>query len=285
MAKLNRYLTLLSIPVLTLLLFSACDLEQEVDLKLPEYEPQIIVECYLQPGQPFTLSLLRSVGYLDPVEVDYVKNATVTISYGGQTEELSMFALPLSIAGPAFETQSPVFGDTLFFYASINTVPADYEVDFKLEITGPDGEKLSAITKVLAPVEIDTLEYKFNDDTLAFVLTKFPDDPEQDNFYRRVLHEGSIENEAEQDFTIDDDIANGQQITFGTGFDYEIGDTIISTIFHITEDYYDFRETSEAAFTANLSPFGQPARISTNIQGGIGIFTGITFDRKQIIIE
>jgi hypothetical protein len=271
--------------LLPLVLLTACDLEQEVDLKLPEYEPQIVVECYLQPGQPYAVSLLRSVSYFDPVQVNYVKGAEVTIIHNGRTERLQLIGFPLSLAGPGLEVQSPVFGDSLFFYFSAQLVPAEYDTDFRLEITGPDGEKLTAVTRILRPVRIDTLEYKFNDDSLAFLLTKFQDNPDEKNWYRRVLQEGSIDNDPQQDFNINDEISNGQQITFGTAFDYEKGDTLIATIYHITEDYYLFRETIEAAFTANLSPFGQPARIASNIEGGIGIFTGLSFDRREVIIR
>jgi len=34
------------------LLLTACGLQQTVDLDLPEYEPEVVVECYLEPGQP-----------------------------------------------------------------------------------------------------------------------------------------------------------------------------------------------------------------------------------------
>lgn len=271
--------------LLPLLLLTACNLEQEVDLKLPAYEPQIVVECYLRPGQPFILSLLRSVSYFAPVQVNYVKNAEVTITHNGKTERLQLIGIPLSFAGTEFALQSPILGDSLFFYASTELVPAEYDTEFLLEVTGANGEKLSAVTRILRPVPIDTLEYKFNDDSLAFLLTKFQDNPDEKNWYRRVLHKSSINNDAEQDFTINDDISNGQQITFGTAYEYEEGDTLIATLYHITEDYYRFRETIEAAFTANLSPFGQPAGIASNIQGGIGIFTGLSFDRREVVIE
>jgi hypothetical protein len=271
--------------ILPLTLMTACNLEQEVDLKLPEYTPQIVVECYLQPGQPYALSLLKSVSYFDPVQVSFVKGAEVKIIHNGRTERLQQVGFPLVLAGPGFEVQRPIFGDSLFFYFSAQLVPEEYNTDFRLEITGPNGEQLTAVTQILPPVRIDTLEYKFNDDSLAFLLTKFQDNPNTQDWYRRVLQKGSLDNDAEQDFTINDEIANGQQITFGTAFDYERGDTLIATLFHITKDYYYFRETIEAAFTANLSPFGQPARIASNIQGGMGIFTGLTFDRKEVIIR
>lgn len=271
--------------LLPLVLLPACDLEREVDLKLPDYTPQVVVECYLQPGQPYALTLLRSVSYFDPVRIDYVKDAVVKIHHRGRTERLDMVGFPITLAGPGFEVQRPIFGDSLFFYLSAQLVQAEYDTDFELEITTPDGKQLSAKTRILRPVSIDTLEYKFNDDSLAFLLTKFQDNPNEKNWYRRVLQKGTTRDEPDQDFTINDEISNGQQITFGTAYNYKRGDTLISTLYHITKEYYDFRETIDAAFTANLSPFGQPASIASNIQGGIGIFTGITFDRKQIIIR
>ena len=63
------------------------------------------------------------------------------------------------------------------------------------------------------------------------------------------------------------------------------GDTIISTLFHIDKAYYDFRESVQNAINSNGNPFGQPGVLKSNIEGGLGIFTGLTFDRKTLIIE
>lgn len=264
---------------------ASCDLEKEVDLDLPIYESEMAVECYLRPGQPYLLSIIESVPYYDNIRIRYINDATVTIRHKGEVIPLNLVSVAIPDTLEDLANISTIIGDTIYTYAALQPVPESYFQDFTLEITRPNGDNLTATTQILPPVQIDTMEYRFNDDEKAFVLTRMQDDPARANFYRVVLQKGDLQDNPDQDFIVDDDVTNGEEFTFGTGFDYEKGDTLIRTIYHITEDYYDYLITRDAAVGANFSPFGQPATIKSNISGGLGIFTGITFDRKTLIIE
>ena len=92
-----KYLSYL-IAILFIAAVAACgSLEKEIDLNLPEYEPQYVVECYLEPGQPFSLLLTRSAPYFEPfpsdlegfVETLLVDSAEVLINYQGKTHLLT----------------------------------------------------------------------------------------------------------------------------------------------------------------------------------------------------
>ena len=271
---------------LILSLTSCGDLNRPIDIDLPVFESEVVVECYLQPGQPYLLSLTESVSYFEAAQLIYVKDATVEITHGNEKILLEPVTLPLPEGVEQLEILRPLIGDSLFFYTSFATVPENYDTEFFLNITTTEGEKISAMTFIPAPVPIDTIEWKFDeDDSLAFTLTRFQDDPNNQNFYRRTLHFQSLDNEPDQDFSVDDRIFNGEMAVFGSGFDYAREDTLIFSLYHITQDYYDFLETKEAAITANLSPFAQPAVVQSNIQGGIGIFTGFTLYREEVVIK
>src|SRR5688572_10897703 len=71
--------TLLVLLTLGGLLWS-CDLEQEIEVPLPTLPPQMVVECYLEDGQPFRLALSESSGYFDEPQAVIVSGATVTIT-------------------------------------------------------------------------------------------------------------------------------------------------------------------------------------------------------------
>ncbi|MEZ4777189.1 MAG: DUF4249 domain-containing protein [Bacteroidia bacterium] len=279
-----RKLTLYTL-VLLAAVVAACDMQKEVDLKLPEYESQMAVECYLQPGQPYILSLIESVPYYDNIRIKYVTDATVTIAHNGKTITLNRFGVAVPDSLDELGVLKPIIGDTIYTYVAFDVVPENYYQDFTLEITRANGDKLFATTQILPPVKIDTMTYKYNDDQKAFVLTKFQDDPDRANFYRVVLQRHNLNDNPDQDFFVNDEITNGEEFSFGTAFEYEKGDTLIRTVYHITEDYYRYLETSSAATDANYNPFGQPATIKSNISGGLGIFTGITFDRRWLYIE
>src|SRR6478609_8996865 len=70
------------------LLFQSCNMQKDVDLKLPPYENQMLVECYLAPGKPFRLSILESVSYLANPFPPTVDSAFVTITHNGIVDTL-----------------------------------------------------------------------------------------------------------------------------------------------------------------------------------------------------
>jgi hypothetical protein len=168
-------------------------------------------------------------------------------------------------------------------------VPQDTEHDFTLNISMPDGREITGRTRILPVVNIDSVIIEFSEevDTLARALMYFTDDISEENYYRRMLHTGSLDTIADIDFAVLDDVVeeNGR-VVFGTGFDFVEGDTIINSLFHIDREYYDFLESIAFSLDANGNPFGQPAAINSNVLGdGIGVFTGLSVHREMTIVK
>lgn len=260
------------------MIFSNCNLEKEVDLELPTYENQLVVECYLEIGQPFVAVISESVDFFADPGLPLISGATVTISHQGEVYTLDegIFADPT--------------GDKFYNYGSSSICPANFEEDFTISVSDGNGRVASATTQILKPILIDTLETVWmpDDTTKALVFTRFQDPPEKENFYRRMFQSGGTfgEGRDEQDFTTTDNFATtDNEIVYGTGFDFMKGDTVISTLFHIDQAYYDFQESVQSAINSNGNPFGQPSVIKSNIEGGIGIFTALSYDQKILIIE
>ncbi|MCB0568666.1 MAG: DUF4249 domain-containing protein [Phaeodactylibacter sp.] len=267
-----------------LLELAACNLEREVDITLPEYESRYVVECYLEPGQPISLLLSRSAAYFEPfpqLNEDFlgkilVDSAKVAIIYNG-------VEIPLEnrlIINPL--TQK------VYNYYSSAHIPYDTINPFELSIATKDGLSIHAATRLLPVVPIDSLVVQFAEgDTLARLLTYITDNTTRPDYYRRMLHEGSLDSIPVQDFATDDRLAEGT-IVYGTRFNYEEGDTLIATIFHIDKAYHDFLESLVDATGANGNPFAQPSPIISNLEGtanAIGIFTGLTYDRKTVAVS
>lgn len=268
------------------LLAAGCNLEQEVDISLPEYERRPVVEAYLEPGKPYRILITQSDEYFAafPGLEDFpggilLDSASVTISHRGAAVELRNEL-----------TFDPTVGK-LFNYVAEELVPEHTGELFELSIEYPNGDFTRAETELLPRVSIDSVVVEFPDteqDTFARVLTYFTDDPSVSNFYRRMLHFSSLDSIPEQDFVADDQIVEDSIVLFGTGFDYAEGDTIINTLYHISEDYATFLQSLEAAVSSNGNPFGQPSPIISNLEGSanaIGIFTGLIYDRRRTIIE
>lgn len=258
-------------------LFIHCDLEKEVDLEFPEYQNQMVVECYLEVGKPYTVVLSESVDFFASPNLPIIENAIVEISHRGETVRLEEGISIDPETGKAFN------------YFSDKICPPNLNEDFILNITDSLGRSITATTQILKTIPIDTLETIWRaEDSMALVFTRFFDPPNEDNYYRRIFQSGGTlgQGRDKQDFTTSDNFADADnQIVYGTGYNFIKGDTIISTIFHIDRAFYDFQESVQSAVANNGNPFGQPGVIRSNIEGGIGIFTGLSYDRDTLIID
>lgn len=280
----NRFITYSFLFFAFAIALVSCNLEKEIEIDLPDYESRYVVECYLEPGQPFSLLLTRTASYFDPFPTSnsdfldqiLVDDAEVTILHNGQTYTLQNGLFFNPISRKAYNYLAPDF------------IPADYDHDFELSILTPDGKTITATTRILKPVPIDSIVVEFaNNDTLARVLTYFKDIPNERNYYRRMFHEHSLDSIPLQDFATDDGIVDNN-IVFGSAYDFAVGDTVFNTIFHIDRSYYDFFNSVQTAASSNGNPFGQPSPIISNLKGtanAIGIFTGLTYDRVMTIVE
>ncbi len=265
--------------------FGACNLEKEIDLVLPEYDSQPVVECYVEPGKPFRLLLTRSYSFFDPFGLDstflsrtLIEGAFVTIAYADRVDTL---ANTLSIDFPPLK---------VFNYVGKHVAPETPGVEYRLRIVLPDGKEIEGRTVMLPKVLIDSIRVEWNSerDTLARILTYITDDPTTENFYRRLLNYSTLDSLPDQDFLATDRIAQTEVIAFGTAYELRQGDTVFNTIFHIPRDYYDYLESVQLAVFGNQNPFAQPARIKSNVSGSanpMGIFTCLVYDRDTTIIR
>jgi hypothetical protein len=271
--------------LVVMFLLSACgDLQQEVEINLPDYESRPVLECYLEPNEPFRLLITKSAPYFDPFPDLTADFFTELLEDSAEVEILhNGISYPLE-NGLRFD---PLTGK-LYNYYNPTDVPFDTINPFELMVTLQDGSTITAITKLLPVVPIDSIVVEVAEgDTLARALTYFTDPPGEANFYRRTFHESTLDSLPVQDFSVDDRIIE-DVVVFGTGFDYAPGDTIISTIFHIDEAYYNFLESLNAAVAGNGNPFAQPSPVASRFEGtanAIGIFTCLSYDRKEVIIE
>ena len=278
-------------PILFLIsILGACNLTQDVEIDLPDYDRQPVLECYLEPGQPYQLLLTRSYDFFAPFDTSdgqFLENvletgATVTINHDGKSITLNegLFFNPFTFK--------------VFNYGTTEIIPEDFDNEFELEITLADGETITGKTTIPVKVPIDSVVIEFESelatDTMARALTYFTDpDPNIENRFRRQFHWNSlIDSMPQQDFLATDQFADNGRIVFGTGFDYPVGDTIWNTVFNMNRDYADFYESVVISIQSNGNPFGQPASIDSNLGGtanALGIFTGLSYSREMTIIK
>ncbi len=272
----HSYTLLLSVAMLLVSL--GCNLEKEVQIELPDYERELVVECYLEVGKPFRLLVTESIGFFEDVDTPIVTGAKVVISHDGIHDTL--------MAGGYFEP----LGFKVFNFGSTKIVPQDYDTEYELLLTHPDGRVVVGKAKVMKPVEMGSLRLSYNADSMASLTMSWPDYAGEPNYYRLSLHKGTVFNgdldnsPLEFDFTLDDRIGDGQNFTIGTLFDFKSGDTLISTVYHISEGYWRYINSLSDAASSNGNPFAQPGVIHSTVSGGLGVFTGYDYDRDTIIV-
>lgn len=260
--------------LLLLLLVASCDMERDAEIELPYYEPQLVIECYLIPGKPFTATVLESSSYFDSPAVPLVPDAKVFITNPAGTRIELKYKPTLTEGENSY---------THFSALKMKGKPGDR---YAIEVTDGKGRRVTGFTTVLPVVPIQEVSWKFNDKEKAYLLTTFQDNPSIKNYYRYMTHRNAVEgNSRNRDFAASDDLTNGEKTSYGSGYDYERSDTLIVSLYHIEKQYYDFLNSTEDAKNANGNPFSQPSRVVSSVEGGIGIFTNLVFDRKKVIIQ
>ncbi|MCP2043774.1 DUF4249 domain-containing protein [Pontibacter sp. HSC-36F09] len=269
--KTRRTIYTLLMPLL--LLLASCDLEQEVEVKLPPHESQLVVECYLEPGKTLRAVVLESVSYFNDPELPLVPDAEVFITHKGRTIKLPFSPVQNKETGKYFTHRHSEI---------LNLQPGDVVT---LEVKDSKGRHVTGTTTIMGQVPIEAVEWKFNEKNKAYLLTSYQDDPNTENFYRYMVNRDSLSNSSQRDFISSDRLTNGQRVSYGSGYEYEEGDTLVVSLFHIEQQYYDFLGSVSDARNANGNPFAQPSRIVSSVKGGIGIFTNLSYNRKTVVIE
>jgi hypothetical protein len=170
--------------------------------------------------------------------------------------------------------------------------------DFVLEIWDMNGDRYAtARTRLIPSVSISTFSTTFNADTVAYCTIGCQDNLTTADYYRITLHKASlfkkddasifkyIANKPYVDELIyDAPLFEGKEVLQSSDYNFFRTDTIIGTVYHINKAYYDYLQTSRTAIESNFNPFVEPTTVISNIEGGNGIFTFLSYDRDTLYI-
>ncbi|WP_345164030.1 DUF4249 domain-containing protein [Nibribacter koreensis] len=259
---------------------AACDMEQEIEVKLPVLPTQLVVECYLEEGKPIRLALSESAGYFEGAQPVIIHNATVTITKNGSQ------VIPLR-----FSVDVDNENEKITNYSSRHVIQSQPGDVYTLTITDPTGRRVTGSTTVLPPAPLDSVGYKFNDKPKesqeAYLYIRWQDDPSRENFYRLLTHKNDSTGgvDSEMDAEINDRLRNGQKIIYTTTYRFDRGDTLNIKLFHLDRPYYEFISSVEDARRSNGNPFAQPVTIKSTVAGGYGVFTHLNYNTRELIIK
>lgn len=258
-------------------IFTGCDLEKEIQIDLPDFENGYVVESYLSPDNDFGLLLTKSYGFFEVfdsnlLDPDHLMDILVQ-GADGYIEVNGKRHLLVNKIKVAPEVRA------IFNYTLSKKVRFKENDQIALVLKLPTGEQVTASTRIPVKRPLDSMRLVINEDKEAREISFLYTDTVVTEYFRRQLlriRDGRMK--AIQDYIIDNETAKGGKLAFGSGFEFVVGDTIISRVIHIDKEYFDFFQSVTGSVSANSNPFGQPGNIESNIRGSnhvIGIFTGI----------
>jgi hypothetical protein len=266
----------------TLLLATSC--EKNITVDLPQAESQIVVEGYVITGEKPRVNITRSAPYFSPIDSSSLASylvhfALVTVSDGTTTDTLD-------------EQYDPSFPNPIVYKA--RTMIGENGKDYFLKVV-VDGKTLTAVTQVPYPVPLDSVWFKVdgNKDSLGYAWAHLTDPDTLGNAYRWFAKRMGKDDDyiPPQGSVFDDKFINGKSFDFGynrgalpnsDAIDdnnderghFKRGDTIAVKFCTIDRAHFLFWRSVETQTSNNGNPFGSPAPIEGNIEGGLGIWGG-----------
>ncbi len=276
-------------------LLAGCkSLQNDVNVSLPYYANQLVVEAYLQDGVVPRLTVTESVPYLDDGQAAAAGSVVLPLPNGLKVQIPADVTVTLTLPGgrPVPLRFSPGLDETTGkYYTHIGTSRLTIQAGQQFGLDAQDKRGRHVTGTAIAPtlIRIDSTKYKFNDltgdDKRAYFLTKWTDPAATTDYYRLMLHKGKPANNSETDNDISDRLFNGLPYSQVTRYRFRPGDTVTATLYHVDSLYYNFRQSTRDARNANGNPFAQPAGIRSTVQGGLGVFTVLVSDKRTVILK
>lgn len=262
----------------TVLLTLGCT--RDLDIRLPDAEPQLVVEGSIETGMPPVVLLTRSSGFyedfiLDSVGRYFVSGARITAFDG--TDSVLFTELTLDTGG----VRIPVYVGL----GMVGQVDRTYTLRVEAE-----GRLLQAVTTIPQPMPLDSLWWEPipDSDTLIRLICRFSDPPGTKNYVRYFTRQNSGPFLPGLNSVFEDDLINGQTFDFplDRGIDrnnpdsfenfglFYRGDTITVKWCAIDAATFEFWRTLEFELGGQGSPFAAPVIVKSNVSGGLGIWSG-----------
>ena len=271
-------------------IFGLISCEKDINFKLDESAPVLVVNGEIEQGLPPRIVLNKSFGYFSELNANllinsFVRNAEVTISNGTLTHRLKEYEVPLFP------------GVNLYYYgidsSSLSTAfVGELNTSYFLQIRA-EGKEYTSTTSIpdldWIPDSVYFKPIPENTDTLARVMFVKATEPAGLGNYLRYFTKinsqpfyppfNSVFSDQLIDgttYTVQADVGLDRTQPFNPGQTFlSKGDTISLKFCNIDRNTYKFWNTWEFASQSLGNPFAQPAKVIGNISNGaLGSFCG-----------
>jgi hypothetical protein len=267
-----------------------------VQIDIPGYKEQLVVDGRIETGQPAIVLLSKSSNVYSSTNYEsylnsFVDDAVVVLSNGTQTDTLTKICtddLPPGleqVAAGIFGIPAEILVNLhLCAYVSMNML-GEVGKTYTMQISH-QGKQYQASSKILNPTAADSLYWKpegnFTDRGFSWVNLSDPA-ATSDSYLWEVKYLQDVQFSKTFNPYFNDKFFNGLTFEFAyenpmsfndpNGNDayrgyYQLGDTIVVKLSKIGGKEYNYFEKKYNQIYSGGSPFAVPTNIPTNIEGG-----------------
>lgn len=277
--------------VLCLIIFNSC--EKNIDFKLEDSAPTLVVEASIENEKPPQVILTKSTSYYSQISPEllsesFVHNAEVYISNGTVTHKLKEYA-------------DPFFGNLNLYHYGIDSADlitafnGEFNTTYNLRIVSEGKEYLSTTTIPSLTWYPDSIFFKpvpFEPDTNVRAMFAHATEPAGLGNYMRYFTKinnepffPGVPNSVYSDqiidgttYTIQVEPGRNRNVSADPNENkkpLKVSDTLTLKFCNIDRASYNFWNTWEFAYQAIGNPFSQPNKVIGNISNGaLGAFCG-----------
>jgi len=275
--------------------------EKNIDFKLHDEEPKLVVEATIENGQPPLVFLSTSLNYFSQISPQLlassvVRGADVFVSNESKTQKLKQYDLPLA-------------GGYTFSYYSIDSANlsaaflGEVNKSYSLKIVSQGKEYTATTTIPNITKSIDSLWYKPGppqlDTNKVIVTGRFTDPPGFGDYVRYFTKRNGGPFLPGINSVFDDLFVDGTtyelQVQAGVDRNQKIkeddmffnkGDTVTFKLSNIDKTTYDFWRTMEFSYQSVGNPFSTPVKVLGNISNNaLGYFGGYASQYRTLVIK
>ncbi|HKH60223.1 MAG TPA: DUF4249 domain-containing protein [Flavitalea sp.] len=259
---------------LMLSLFYSCD--KAIDVDLPEYQQELVMEMYLEQGRPLRCLLIESLPYTDTAINKPVNDALIIFSDGTKNDTLT------------YRINQDMVTGRFYNYYHPRVIEPDPNKIYSITIIGNE-KKITSTTRfsqTKATVDSLIVRESMNEPDSFSVGIKFTDPASVENYYRILIGKNiNLFSSDPTDFRISDISFDGKPFSYYSEPNFARNDTIAARVYSLNKEHYEYLESMGNARRSNFNPFSQPGRIKSNVSGGLGIFTSILYTEHKVIIR
>lgn len=297
---------------ISILAFLAVSCTKEVEIDIPGYEEQVVIDGVIETGMPPIVMISKTKDIYAPTDIDaflngYISGAVITVSDGTNTVILDEWCSDNLPAGteqmaadmfgiPVSELANYHICAYLSLDASIfGQVGKTYHLTVEYE-----GQTYESNTTIVQPTYLDSVYWRPEgaSTTHGFSWAHLTDPPQKGDAYQweiKRINTGAdglpIDKNFKKPFSpvVDDEFFNGLSFEFAYENPYAVdpslpedefgmyalGDTVVIKFSKMDNDVYEFMEKKYIQLQTAGNPFATPTNIPNNISGGaLGVWAG-----------